>query len=220
MAEFIKKQVVVEAITFEEFVEYGKKHSENLVDGMPWSFEYKGQSVTHENDELYLIPTLEGEMRFTPEDVLITGVDGEIYPCKITIFEKTYSPAKTPSDVINHQISKLTFGQAVEAMKAGKCVAREGWNGKGMFIFMRPSDNIDCDTIINKIKSLPESVKKYYVGKFAHTAEEESKGIGPKDTLVHFTSYFCMKASDDTIVNGWLASQTDMASEDWVIVNN
>ena len=49
---------------------------------MPWSFKYNGHPVTHENNECYLIPTLEGTHNFTPQDMLITGVNGEIYPCK------------------------------------------------------------------------------------------------------------------------------------------
>lgn len=57
---------------------------------MPWSFDYKGHKITHENDSCYLIPSLEGVMNFTKDDMLITGVNGEIYPCKLDIFEKTY----------------------------------------------------------------------------------------------------------------------------------
>jgi hypothetical protein len=90
MPKYRKKPVEIEAITFEEFVEYGKNNGGNVVNGMPWSFEYKGHPVTHENDERYLIPTLEGVHNFTPHDMLITGVSGEIYPCKKDIFEKTY----------------------------------------------------------------------------------------------------------------------------------
>lgn len=37
------------------------------------------------------IPTLEGEMRADPHDYIIKGVNGEFYPCKPDIFEKTYS---------------------------------------------------------------------------------------------------------------------------------
>jgi len=90
MAKFRKKPVVIEAITFNELIEYGIKNGANIVNGMPWSFKYNDHPVTHENDECYLIPTLEGAMRFTPSDILITGVNGEIYPCKLDIFEKTY----------------------------------------------------------------------------------------------------------------------------------
>lgn len=36
------------------------------------------------------IPTLEGEMRADPHDYIIKGVNGEFYPCKPDIFEKTY----------------------------------------------------------------------------------------------------------------------------------
>lgn len=90
MAKFRKKPVVIEAITFDELVEFGKNNGGNIVNGMPWSFNYGGHPITHENDECYLIPTLEGTHNFTPKDVLITGVKGEIYPCKIDIFEATY----------------------------------------------------------------------------------------------------------------------------------
>ena len=30
----------------------------------------------------------------------------------------------------------LDFGDAIRALKSGKRVAREGWNGKGMFLFL------------------------------------------------------------------------------------
>ena len=90
MAKFVKKPVVIEAISFDELVEYGKQNAANIVNDMPWSFEYMGQPITHENDACYLIPTLEGTMKFTPDDMLITGVQGEIYPCKRDIFQSTY----------------------------------------------------------------------------------------------------------------------------------
>jgi acyl carrier protein len=88
--KYRKKPVVIEAITFDEFIEYGKNNGANIVNGMPWSFKYNGHPVTHENNECYLIPTLEGTHHFTPQDMLITGVKGEIYPCKIDIFVATY----------------------------------------------------------------------------------------------------------------------------------
>lgn len=90
MAKFRKKPVVIEAITFDELVAHGLANGANVVNDMPWSFDYKGQPITHENDDCYLIPTLEGTMRFERGDMLITGVKGEIYPCKREIFEQTY----------------------------------------------------------------------------------------------------------------------------------
>ena len=36
----------------------------------------------------------------------------------------------------------MTFGQAIEAMKHGKKVARAGWNGKGMYLWLMPGS--DC----------------------------------------------------------------------------
>lgn len=91
MPLFQKKPVQVRAITFEALVAHGLANGANVVNGMPWSFNYEGQPITHENDDCYLIPTLEGTMKFQRGNMLITGVNGEIYPCKADIFAATYS---------------------------------------------------------------------------------------------------------------------------------
>lgn len=91
--KFRKKPVVIEAITFDELVQHGRDSGGNIVNGMPWSFTYAGHAVTHETDACYLIPTLERTMKLAPGDMLITGVKGEIYPCKGDIFAATYEPA-------------------------------------------------------------------------------------------------------------------------------
>ena len=52
--------------------------------------EYNGYIIKKYDDDHYIIPTLEGDMLLGKDDMLITGVDGEIYPCKKEIFEKTY----------------------------------------------------------------------------------------------------------------------------------
>lgn len=88
--KFRKRPVVIEAITFAQFVKYGLVHANTIVNGVPWSFEYQGRPITRSNDECYLIPTLEGTHNFTPQDMLITGINGEIYPCNLDIFEQTY----------------------------------------------------------------------------------------------------------------------------------
>jgi len=54
MPKFRKKPVVIEAITFEEFVQHGKDYEgSNIVNGYPWSFKYNNHPITHENDECY-----------------------------------------------------------------------------------------------------------------------------------------------------------------------
>ena len=94
MAKFTKKPVTVEAITFQELVDHGRRVApESINGGMPWSFTYAGHHISHENDTCYLIPTLEGAMKMGRDDMLITGVKGEIYPCKRDIFEATYGVA-------------------------------------------------------------------------------------------------------------------------------
>lgn len=106
MAKYRKKPVVIEAITFDEFIQYGKDNGGNIVNDMPWSFNYNGHPVTHVNDECYHIPTLEGTHNFTPKDMLITGVKGEIYPCKIDIFEATYEKVEKKKGVWGQDIEE------------------------------------------------------------------------------------------------------------------
>lgn len=48
----------------------------------------------------------------------------------------------------------LTFGKALEAVKEGKLIARAGWNGKGMFVFQRPSDKLNIRTVVEKVQLL------------------------------------------------------------------
>lgn len=100
-----------------------------------------------------------------------------------------------------------TFGQAIGSLKHGFLVRRKGWNGKGMFLFMRPFCVLDDKIIINDVKSLPYNFKGWVK---AHPNAEGGR---------FFTQYICMKAADGSIVNGWNATQVDMLSEDWVLVD-
>ncbi len=94
-----------------------------------------------------------------------------------------------------------TFGEAIEALKQGKRVAREGWNGKGMFLFLLPSG----DKIPTKVIHDP-----------ALRAVIESEVGG--DTFDAYGS-IRMFTADKKILTGWLASQTDILSEDWQILS-
>jgi hypothetical protein len=85
---------------------------------------------------------------------------------------------------------------------------------------MRPADEIRIDIVVNNIKSLPKSVKDYYAQDITsgHGVQVPREFIDEDDTVM-FTAYLCMKAADGVIVNGWLASQTDMLSNDWIILD-
>lgn len=89
---------------------------------------------------------------------------------------------------------ELSFGHAMEFLKQGKKVARKGWNGKGMFLFYVPANKYPADG--NKLGTL--------------------KGVY-QDDLVPYKAYIAMKTVDDEVVP-WLASQTDVLADDWVIV--
>ena len=88
MAKFRKKPVVIDAIIWD-----GK----NFDEISHFTGDWHGHKLAHEDAEeaaiktgcLY-ITTLEGDMKAAKGDFIIKGVNGEFYPCKPDIFEKTY----------------------------------------------------------------------------------------------------------------------------------
>lgn len=83
MAKYRKKPVVVEA------VQYKDGSPENLFE----IEKFAGDNVHIDKKAvppLVFIHTPEGTMEAKPGDYIIKGVNGEFYPCKPDIFEKTY----------------------------------------------------------------------------------------------------------------------------------
>jgi len=83
----------------------------------------------------------------------------------------------------------MTFGDALEIIKRGGKVARTGWNGKGMFLFLVHPVTIEYkadipDAEIEFLNEIPNSI--------------------------------AMATAENKIIVGWLASQTDMLSDDWI----
>ena len=96
-----------------------------------------------------------------------------------------------------HEGEDGMFGQAVESLKSGRKVARKGWNGKGMFLWLKP---------FAMVKS--EWCKDPMLKDIADRNGGEIEALGT----------ICMKTADNKILTGWLASQTDILSCDWVLV--
>lgn len=86
----------------------------------------------------------------------------------------------------------MTFGMALAALKDGHQVARSGWNGKGMFLFLVPGSTFK----VNRAPLL---------------------GIYPEGTEINYHAHIDMKTANGQIVP-WLASQTDLLAEDWVLL--
>lgn len=89
-------------------------------------------------------------------------------------------------------VTRFDFGKALQALKNGLKLAREGWNGKGMFLYYVPP------------------------GEYPARTEIAKKEWG-EDALVPYQAYIAMKTVQGTVVP-WLASQTDMLAEDWQLV--
>lgn len=92
----------------------------------------------------------------------------------------------------------MKFGQALIELSDGKKVARKGWNGKGMFLVLTQGSEVPVGTIRH------DPTREYF------------KKLG--STTVKINPHIDMKAADNSLVIGWLASQTDMLAEDWEVV--
>ena len=91
MAKYKKIPVTVEAYTFDEMKDLEEKHGALICsESRLSSFEINGRKIDQINTDTYRIQTLEGYHDMTRDDMLIIGVKGEAYPCKIDIFEMTY----------------------------------------------------------------------------------------------------------------------------------
>ena len=86
----------------------------------------------------------------------------------------------------------LTFSEALSLIKQGEKVARKGWNGKSMFIFLVQGSTFK----VNRPPLL---------------------GIYEEGTEIKYHAHIDMKTATGEIVP-WLASQTDVLAEDWTIV--
>lgn len=89
-------------------------------------------------------------------------------------------------------MNKLNFGQALDAIKDGKCIARTGWNGKGMFVYLVPPANYPVQT----------------------GAAKEHFGEG---AIVPYNAYMAIKNVDGT-VSTWVPSVNDCLATDWGLV--
>jgi hypothetical protein len=111
----------------------------------------------------------------------------------------------SPEDVFNNAYKasgEMSFGMAIEAAKRGHKIARKGWNGKNMFVvymeplYLPPYNTTDTNRKVN---------------------DRTAKWIG-EDKPLDCQAYFAMYNAQEQWIPGWLASQSDMLADDWVIV--
>lgn len=88
----------------------------------------------------------------------------------------------------------MDFGRALNVLKAGGKVTRTGWNGKGMFLWMKPGTVIEEAWIHDAV-----------LLDIARANDGKVEGLPT----------VCMKTADNRVVTGWVPSQADMFAEDW-----
>lgn len=93
-------------------------------------------------------------------------------------------------EAIFREADGMNFGLALEACKMGERIARKGWNGKNMYVFLAHEPDFNTDADLSMYDGLEVEVG---------------------DVLA-------MKTAQETFQLGWLASQADMLADDWYIV--
>lgn len=99
-------------------------------------------------------------------------------------------------------MKKMNFGQAIEALKEGKAIQREGWNGKGLFIIKQVPAHITEDIIPN-MQSLPQSAKNILMSR--------------DNPHIDYTNQMLIIHSDGR-ADSWVPSVSDVFAEDWEVV--
>lgn len=114
----------------------------------------------------------------------------------------SWSPAEQ-FDAAYRATTGLTFGLALEALKLGKKVSRAGWNGKDMWL------------------SLSGPIEGRVIGAdqfWSENNREWARQFGGAMVLPSITMKTVNAHGREAILMGWLASQTDMLSDDWQVV--
>ena len=93
----------------------------------------------------------------------------------------------------------MDFGVALMNLKEGRRVARKGWNGKGMYVFLAHDVEFATDADLSEFN--PAHIEDH----------NELNSVEVGDVLV-------MRTAQGTLQPGWLASQADMMAEDWIIL--
>lgn len=91
-----------------------------------------------------------------------------------------------------YEVQMHDFGAALNALKAGARIARTGWNGKGMFVYLVPAASYPAQTGAAK----------------AHFGD---------GSLVPYNAYLAIKNIDET-VSTWVPSVNDVLADDWSII--
>jgi len=107
---------------------------------------------------------------------------------------------------LNNSEITFSFGDAIKHLKAGKKVARIGWNGKGMYLRLITKKMLNsCQCQFELKRYFPDIIKR---------DESDYRDSGH----VEVDEVIAMRTAPGTIQPGWLASQADILAEDWVLV--
>lgn len=112
----------------------------------------------------------------------------------------------THDDVVayKHPYQNLSFGEALQALEAGKCVRRESWVGD-KFVVKQIDSDIPAE-VVPKMQSLPDSAKQF-IGKTANG------DIHYRNQCLIVKQY-----PSSTVATNYVPDWNDMFAKDWIVL--
>lgn len=112
----------------------------------------------------------------------------------------------THDDVVayKHPYQNLSFGEALQALEAGKCVRRESWVGD-KFVVKQIDSDIPAE-VVPKMQSLPDSAKQF-IGKTANG------DIHYRNQCLIVKQY-----PSSTVATNYVPDWNDMFAKDWMVL--
>lgn len=111
------------------------------------------------------------------------------------------------ADLFILEEKNMTFSEALEQLKQGKKLKRKNWNGKNQFIFLIHGENIQA--------AYSAWMSDYWTD---NDPDDDILSHFIDSGDISFPDFLAIKTTSNQIQLGWLASQTDMLSDDWEVV--
>lgn len=160
---------------------------------------------TNKLDEFILKNPKFNELDVFKQEMMRKQLEGMVQ-YKAALKERMKMEGVTHDDVVNykHPYQNLSFGEALQALEAGKCVRRESWIGD-KFVVKQIDSDISAE-IVPKMQSLPDSAKEL-IGKTA-------------DKDIHYRNQCLVikQFPSSSVATNYVPDWNDMFAKDWMVL--
>lgn len=143
------------------------------------------------------------ELEVLKQKMMVKQFEGMVQ-YRVALKERMKMEGITHDDVVNHKhpYQNLSFGEALQALEAGKCVTRESWVGN-KFVTKQIDSDINAE-IVSTMQSLPDSAKEL-IGKTV-------------DKDIHYRNQCLLikQFPSSSVATNYVPDWNDMFAKDWM----